>query len=112
MINEPTIIRGLTQYIDETLCVMVICVLWRAVYMLDLLLNYIIIISSIACYIFYNNVQAFPLYIIILSLLKIFSQVRHSLMADCMGQNTSTARAFRTSGCRPLIGRINKWKKK
>ena len=52
-----------------------------------------------------------PLYIIILSLLKIFSQVRHSLMADCMGQNTSTARAFQTSGCRPLIGHINKWKK-
>lgn len=61
MINEPTIIRGLTQYIDETLCVMVICVLWRAVYMLDLLLNYIIIISSIACYIFYNNVRAYSL---------------------------------------------------
>ena len=53
-----------------------------------------------------------PLYIIILSLLKIFSQVRLGLMADCMGQNTSTARAFQTSGCRPLIGLANKWKKK
>lgn len=29
--------------------------------MLDLLLNYIIIISSIACYIFYNNVRAYSL---------------------------------------------------
>lgn len=29
--------------------------------MLDLLLNYIIIVSSIACYIFYNNVQAYSL---------------------------------------------------
>ena len=53
-----------------------------------------------------------PLHIIILLLLKIFSQVRHSLMAYCMGQNTSTERAFQTSGCRPLIGLVNKWGKK